>query len=101
MVGINRFTDLELGLRDTHAAVNIKFNKDLLCSTENYAEYLVITYNRKESEKEDTCVCVFSGLIYVDIIILLRRIDQNLEKTLESALDCKENKPVNPKRNQP
>ena len=72
MVGINRFTDLELGLRDTHAAVNIKFNKDLLCSTENYAEYLVITYNRKESEKEDTCVCVFSGLIYVDIIILLR-----------------------------
>ena len=52
MVGINRFTDLELGLRDTHAAVNIKFNKDLLCSTENYAEYLVITYNRKESEKE-------------------------------------------------
>ena len=46
-------------------------------------------------------MCVFSGLIYIDSIILLRRIDQNLEKTLESALDCKDNKPVNPKRNQP
>ena len=39
-------------------------------------------------------MCVFSGLIYIDIIILLRRIDRNLEKTLESALDCKEIKPL-------
>ena len=27
-------------------------NKDLLYSTENYTQYLVITYNGKESEKE-------------------------------------------------
>ena len=29
-----------------------KINKDLLYSTGNYIQYLVITYNEKESEKE-------------------------------------------------
>ena len=32
-------------------------NKDLLCSTVNYIQYLVISYNGKESEK--VCVCVY------------------------------------------
>ena len=31
---------------------------DLLYSTGNYSQYLVTTYNGKESEKEYICVCV-------------------------------------------
>ena len=31
---------------------NCLTNKDLLCSTENYTQYTVITYKGKESEKE-------------------------------------------------
>ena len=33
-------------------------NKDLLNSAGNHTQYLVIIYNRKESEKEYVCVCV-------------------------------------------
>ena len=33
-----------------------QINKDLLYSTENYIQYLVIIYNGKESEKEYVCV---------------------------------------------
>ena len=36
----------------------IKKNKDLLYSTGNYIQYLIITYNGKESE-EDTYICVY------------------------------------------
>ena len=38
-------------------------NKDLLYSTGNYIQYLVITYNGKESEKE----CIY---IYIDKTII-------------------------------
>ena len=31
---------------------------DLLYSTGNYSQYLIIIYNGKESEKEYMCVCV-------------------------------------------
>ena len=34
-------------------------NKDLLYSTGNYTQYLVITYNGKESEKECIYVYIF------------------------------------------
>ena len=35
-------------------------NKDLLYSTGNYTQYLVITYNGKESEKEkNVYICVY------------------------------------------
>ena len=33
-------------------------NKDLLYSTGNYIQYLIVTYKGKESEKEYICVCV-------------------------------------------
>ena len=38
----------DLGLIDTHCCVN---NKDLLYSTENYTQHLMIIYNGKESEE--------------------------------------------------
>ena len=38
-----------MGLRDTH--YYIKNNKDLLYSTWNDSQYLIIAYNGKESEK--------------------------------------------------
>ena len=41
--GINRYTLLYIKQAN---------NKDVLYSTENYTQYLVITYNGKESEKE-------------------------------------------------
>ena len=44
-VGINRYTLLYI------EQIN---NKDLLYSTGNYTQYLIITYNRKETEKEYT-----------------------------------------------
>ena len=37
-------------------------NKDLPYSTGNYIQYLVITCNRKESEKIDMCVCITESL---------------------------------------
>ena len=37
-----------------------KTNKDLLYSTGNYIQYLVITYDGEESEKEYIYVCVYS-----------------------------------------
>ena len=46
--GINRYTLLFIK----------QINKDLLYSTGNYIQYLVITYNGQESEKEYTYVCV-------------------------------------------
>jgi len=41
-----------------HRGLHIKWinNKDLLYSTGNYIQYLAITYNREESEKEHMCV---------------------------------------------
>ena len=42
-----------MGLRGTPIAYKTDFkNKDLLHSTGNYSQYLVITYKGKESEKE-------------------------------------------------
>ena len=43
-----------MGLKHTHKYVHIKpiTNKDLLYSTGNYIQYLIITYNGKESEKQ-------------------------------------------------
>ena len=40
-------------------------NKDLLYSTGNYIQYLIITCNRKESEKEYIHLCIFIIYIYV------------------------------------
>ena len=48
--GINRYKQLYLKQIS---------NKDLLYSTGNYIQYLVITYNGKEFEKEQiTCICI-------------------------------------------
>ena len=47
--GINRYTLLYIKQID---------NKDLLYSTGNYIQYLVITYNGKESEKE--CIYMYN-----------------------------------------
>ena len=46
--GINQEPEINI-----HTLVYIKqiTNKDLLCSTGNYIQYLIITYNGKESEK--------------------------------------------------
>ena len=45
-------TDWEFGI-DTYTLLYLKqiTNKNLLYSTDNYTQYLVITYNGKESEK--------------------------------------------------
>ena len=40
-----------LGLTETYYYIHKINNKNLLYSTENYIQYLVITYNEKESEK--------------------------------------------------
>ena len=40
----------------------MKENKDLLYSTGNYIQYLIITYNGKESEEDiyiSVCVCIY------------------------------------------
>ena len=47
---INRYTLLYIKYID---------NKDLLYSTGNYFQYLVIIYNGKESEKEYICIYVY------------------------------------------
>ena len=65
-------------------------NKDLLYSTGNHIQYLIIIYNGKEGEKEYTYKCMYN-LTVLEV----------LEKTRKSPLDCKEIKPVNPKGNQP
>ena len=36
-----------------------KINKDLLCSTMNYIQYLVITYDGKESGKEYIYIYIY------------------------------------------
>ena len=53
--GINR----EFGIK-RYTLLYIKWiiNKDLLYSTGNYIQCLIVTYNGKESEKECVCVCV-------------------------------------------
>ena len=38
-------------------------NKVLLYSTRNYIQYLVITYNGKESEKEHIYICLKDNVI--------------------------------------
>ena len=46
-------------LTETHSIVYKTDSKqDLLYCTGNNTQYLVITYNRKESAKEYKCVCV-------------------------------------------
>ena len=37
-----------------------QINKDLLYSTGNYIQYLVITYNGEKSEKEYMCACIYT-----------------------------------------
>ena len=49
----------ELGIVE---AIN---NKDLLYSTGDYIQDLVITYNRNESEKEERYTCITQSLCYV------------------------------------
>ena len=52
-----------LGLTDTTVyKIN---NKDLLYSTGNYIQYLVITYNGKESEKEYMYVYIYVYYTYI------------------------------------
>ena len=48
-----------------------KTNKDLLYSTGNYIKYLVITYSRKELEKECTCAGVLSSFSRVQLFATL------------------------------
>ena len=45
-----------MGFIDIHYYIN---NEDSLYSTGNYTQYLVITYNGKESEKEYIYVCIY------------------------------------------
>ena len=42
-----------------HATIYKVNNKDLLCSTGNYMQYLVITNKGKGSEKEHVCISVY------------------------------------------
>ena len=46
-------------------------NQDLLYSTENYSQHLVIVYNGKEPEKEYMYVCVCVCVCVCDRITLL------------------------------
>ena len=50
---------LHLGLIVIHCCI-YKINKDLLYSTGNYIQYLVITYNTKGSENK--CICITESL---------------------------------------
>ena len=47
--GIN----LEFGINRSTLLYIKEINKDILYSTGNYIQYLIITYNGKESEKEN------------------------------------------------
>ena len=58
----------------------------------------MITYMRKESEDEYTCMCNNKKRLTLKNWFFWTVM---LEKTLESSLDCKEIKTVNPKGNQP
>ena len=53
--GINIYTLLYIKQRT---------NKDLLYSTENYNQYFIITYKKKESDKEYICVYIHT-YIYI------------------------------------
>ena len=49
-----------------------QINNDLLYSTGSYIQYLVITYNGKESENEYVCVCVCVCVcVYIYIYIYI------------------------------
>ena len=48
--GINRYTLLYIK----------QINKNLLYTTGNYIQYVVITYNGKESEKVQISVCIYT-----------------------------------------
>ena len=61
-LGINRYTLLLL-LLQIHTAVYKIDNSGLLYSTRNYTQYLVVTYNGKESEKE------YIYVVYIHISI--------------------------------
>ena len=58
-VRVGEWIKLEFGI-NRYILLYIKEinNKDLLYSTGNYIQYLVITCNRKESEKEYIFVCM-------------------------------------------
>ena len=55
-------------LADTNSLIKQRSNKVLQNSTGNYIHYLVITYNEKESDKDDICTCT---CIYTYVIITL------------------------------
>ena len=57
---INRYTQLYIKQLS---------NKDLLYSTGNYIQYLVITYNVKESENEYIFIYIYSENEYIYIYI--------------------------------
>ena len=42
-------------------------NKDLLYSTGNYTQYIIIMYNGKESEKEYIYICITESLFAVQL----------------------------------
>ena len=46
-------------------------NKDLLNSTGNYIQYLVITYNGNESEKEYIHLCIYIIYMYIHVNIYI------------------------------
>ena len=46
-------------------------NKDLLYSTGNYMQYLVITYNAKESEKEYILLYIYSVIYITESLIYI------------------------------
>ena len=56
-----------------------KNNKDLLYSTGNYTQHLVMTYNGKEYEKECVCVCV---CIYIWITDVFLKLTQYCKSTI-------------------
>ena len=60
-----------MGLTDTHSYMSN--NKNFIYSTGNYSQYLVITYNGRESEKE---------YIYIQIYVQLNRFAVYLELTV-------------------
>ena len=53
-------------LCNNHKSRNSKIHsKDLLYSIRNSTQYLVITYNGKESEKEYKYICITESLCYI------------------------------------
>ena len=60
-------------------------NKDLLYSTGNYTQYLVITYKGKESEKEYMCIYIYVCLyiyIYLNHFAVHLKLTQHCKSTI-------------------